>query len=99
VLLWAVFNVFFTIGSLPLNLVYIGIFVTVQGAFTLLAANYFLVADGKTETAAAVSGFLFELSFDADGACAGRNGSRRLRLRVGHAGILHPSESDVSRGA
>ena len=46
-------NLFFTIGSLPLNLVYIGIFVTVQGAFTLVSAAYFLTADGAAETAKA----------------------------------------------
>lgn len=51
---WAVFNIFFLIGSLPLNLVYIGIFFTVQMAFTLLAAYYFLLADGKTDMASAV---------------------------------------------
>jgi uncharacterized protein len=36
VLMWAVLNVFFLIGSLPLNLVYIGIFFTVEMAFTLV---------------------------------------------------------------
>lgn len=51
---WAVFNLFFLIGSLPLNLVYIGIFLTVQLAFTLVAASYFLTADGKASQAAAV---------------------------------------------
>lgn len=45
---------FFLIGSLPLNLVYAGIFFTVQGAFTLVAAGYFLKADGEVETATAV---------------------------------------------
>ena len=54
VLLWAVFNFFFLIGSLPLNLVYIGIFATVQMAFTLVAAGYFLKADGEAERSAAV---------------------------------------------
>lgn len=49
--MWAVFNVFFTIGSLPLNLVYIGIFGTVQGAFTLVAAAYFVAADGNADLA------------------------------------------------
>lgn len=42
---WAVWNVFFLLGSLPLNLVYIGIFFTVQMAFTLVAASYFAAAD------------------------------------------------------
>lgn len=40
---------FFLIGSLPLNLVYIGIFFFVQLAFTLIAASYFAAADGSTE--------------------------------------------------
>ena len=52
-IVWAVLNLFFTIGSLPLNLVYIGIFVTVQGAFTLVSAAYFLTADGAAEAAQA----------------------------------------------
>ena len=51
---WAVWNVFFLIGSLPLNLVYIGIFFTVEMAFTLVAAAYFLAADGKADQAKAV---------------------------------------------
>ncbi|KXT15550.1 hypothetical protein AC579_6534 [Pseudocercospora musae] len=55
VLMWAVWNLFFLLGSLPLNLVYIGIFFTVQMAFILVAAAYFLVADGKTETAGALN--------------------------------------------
>ncbi|KAK4495051.1 hypothetical protein PRZ48_013378 [Zasmidium cellare] len=54
VLMWAVWNLFFLLGSLPLNLVYIAIFFTVQMAFTLVAAGYFLKADGATETATAV---------------------------------------------
>jgi succinate-acetate transporter protein len=48
---WAVLNIFFLLGSLPLNLVYIGIFFTVQMAFTLVAAKYFLLADGLTVVA------------------------------------------------
>ena len=51
---WAVLNLFFLLGSLPLNLVYIGIFFTVQMAFTLVAAQYFLAADGYTAMATAV---------------------------------------------
>jgi uncharacterized protein len=51
---WAVLNLFFLLGSLPLNLVYIGIFFTVQMAFTLVAASYFLTADGKADQAVAV---------------------------------------------
>ncbi|WPH01811.1 Hypothetical protein R9X50_00466500 [Acrodontium crateriforme] len=54
VLMWAVWNIFFLIGSLPLNLVYIGIFFTVQLAFTLVSASYFLTADGLVAEAAAV---------------------------------------------
>lgn len=52
---WAVFNFFFLIGSAPLNFVYFGIFFTVQLAFTLVSAGYFLTADGFTETATAVN--------------------------------------------
>ncbi|KAF6230849.1 hypothetical protein HO173_010965 [Letharia columbiana] len=51
VLMWAVWNFFFLLGSLPLNLVYIGIFFTVQMAFTLVAASYFATADGHAGTA------------------------------------------------
>lgn len=54
VLMWAVLNLFFLLGSLPLNLVYIGIFFTVQMAFTLVSASYFLTADGKATQAVAV---------------------------------------------
>ncbi|KAI9711597.1 MAG: hypothetical protein M1812_007119 [Candelaria pacifica] len=46
VLMWAVFNIFFMIGSLSINLVYFGIFVTVELAFVLVAASYFATADG-----------------------------------------------------
>ena len=49
--MWAVWNVFFLIGSLPLNLIYFGIFLTVQLAFTLVAAAYFLAADGNAAAA------------------------------------------------
>ena len=52
--MWAVWNLFFLLGSLPLNLVYIGIFFTVQGAFTLVAAAYFCFAEGNMETGKAV---------------------------------------------
>ncbi|GIZ38406.1 hypothetical protein CKM354_000182300 [Cercospora kikuchii] len=52
VLMWAVWNVFFLIGSLSINLVFIGIFATVQGAFTLVAAGYFLKADGSSQATA-----------------------------------------------
>lgn len=50
-ILWAVWNLFFLIGSLPLNLVYIGIFFTVEMAFVLVAAAYFATADGHATTA------------------------------------------------
>ena len=52
--MWAVLNIFFLIGSLPLNLIFIGIFFTVEMAFTLVAASYFLTADGKASQAEAV---------------------------------------------
>ncbi|KAF1819128.1 uncharacterized protein K489DRAFT_363458 [Dissoconium aciculare CBS 342.82] len=55
VLMWSVWNFFFLIGSLPINLVYIGIFFTVQMAFTLVSAGYFLLADGHTATAKVVN--------------------------------------------
>ncbi|KAF7909070.1 hypothetical protein BELL_0043g00210 [Botrytis elliptica] len=54
VLLWSVFNLFFLIGSLPINLVYIAIFFFVQLAFTLVSASYFCAADGNVATAAAL---------------------------------------------
>lgn len=47
--MWSVFNFFFLIGSAPLNLVYFGIFFTVQLAFTFVSAAYFLAADGLVE--------------------------------------------------
>jgi succinate-acetate transporter protein len=52
---WSVFNLFFLIGSAPLNVVYFGIFFTVQLAFTLVSAGYFLTADGLVDTAVAVN--------------------------------------------
>ena len=39
-------NLFFLIGALPLNLIYVRIFFTLQLAFTLIAASYFANADG-----------------------------------------------------
>ena len=45
--MWAVLNIFFLIGSLPLNLVFIGIFFFVEMAFILVSATYFLTADGS----------------------------------------------------
>jgi len=50
-LVWSVWNFFFLIGSLPLNVVYIGIFLTVQLAFTLVSAGYFVAADGNAALA------------------------------------------------
>ncbi|KAM0708314.1 hypothetical protein Q7P35_004965 [Cladosporium inversicolor] len=55
VLMWSVFNFFFLVGSAPLNVVYFGIFFTVQLAFTLVSAGYFLNADGLVDTAVAVN--------------------------------------------
>lgn len=52
--MYAVWNIFFLIGSLPLNLVYIGIFFTVQLAFTLIAASYFAAADGAQSSSIAL---------------------------------------------
>jgi succinate-acetate transporter protein len=49
VLMWTVFNTFFLIASLPINLVYIGIFGFVELAFGLVAASYFAAADGKAD--------------------------------------------------
>ena len=37
----------FLIASLPTNLVYIGIFFTVDVAFVLVASSYFAAADGN----------------------------------------------------
>ncbi|KAI9791136.1 MAG: hypothetical protein M1833_001695 [Piccolia ochrophora] len=54
VLLWAVFNLFFLIASLTINLVYIGIFLTVELAFILVAASAFAAADGRTRAATAL---------------------------------------------
>lgn len=54
VLMWAVLNLFFFIGSIPINLVYIGIFGTVELAFALIAASYFALADGKDAQATAL---------------------------------------------
>ncbi|EGP82765.1 unnamed protein product [Zymoseptoria tritici ST99CH_1A5] len=53
-LMWSVWNFFFLIGSLPLNLVFIGIFLTVQLAFTILSAGYFVTADGNAALATAL---------------------------------------------
>ncbi|CZT52987.1 related to Y.lipolytica GPR1 protein and Fun34p [Rhynchosporium secalis] len=55
VLMWTVLNTFFLIGSLPINLVYIGIFFFVELAFGLVSASYFARADGLTDTATALA--------------------------------------------
>ncbi|KAF1848913.1 uncharacterized protein K460DRAFT_279598 [Cucurbitaria berberidis CBS 394.84] len=52
-MLWTVFALTFLIASLPTNLVYIGIFFTVEFGFMLVAASYFAAADGHA--AASVS--------------------------------------------
>ncbi|QSZ28932.1 hypothetical protein DSL72_003439 [Monilinia vaccinii-corymbosi] len=51
-IVWSVLNLFFLIGSLPSNLVYIGIYFFVELSFTLVSASSFCAADGNTATAA-----------------------------------------------
>ncbi|KAM5355041.1 hypothetical protein ACJ41O_001687 [Fusarium nematophilum] len=51
VLIWAVLDIFFMIGSLPINLVSFGIFTTIFLCFTFDAASNFALADGKKEIA------------------------------------------------
>ncbi|RFU76339.1 gpr1 fun34 yaah [Trichoderma arundinaceum] len=53
VLMWAVFNIFFLVASFRINVVYIGIFLTIELGFTLVAASYFALADGDIEIAIA----------------------------------------------
>lgn len=53
--MWTVLNTFFLIGSLPINLVYIGIFFFVELAFGFVAASYFAAADGNAGTATALA--------------------------------------------
>ncbi|KAL3419898.1 hypothetical protein PVAG01_08397 [Phlyctema vagabunda] len=53
-IMWAVLNLFFFLGSLPINLVYIGIFGFVEICFTLVAASYFATADGALDTGIAL---------------------------------------------
>ncbi|KAL2065274.1 hypothetical protein VTL71DRAFT_2943 [Oculimacula yallundae] len=55
VLMWTVLNTFFLIGSLPINLVYIGIFFFVELAFGFVAASYFAAADGYPGTQKALA--------------------------------------------
>ena len=45
---------FFLIATLPINLVYIGIFFTVELAFGLVAASYFAAADGHSAASIAL---------------------------------------------
>ncbi|KAH6873877.1 GPR1/FUN34/yaaH family-domain-containing protein [Thelonectria olida] len=54
VLIWAVLDIFFMLGSLPINLVSFGIFATIFLCFTLDAASNFALADGKGDTAKAL---------------------------------------------
>ncbi|CAG8955118.1 hypothetical protein HYFRA_00007133 [Hymenoscyphus fraxineus] len=54
VLMWSVLNLFFLFGSLPTNLVYIGIFFFVEMAFVLIAGSYFATADGHASAATAL---------------------------------------------
>ncbi|KAH8667605.1 GPR1/FUN34/yaaH family-domain-containing protein [Tricladium varicosporioides] len=54
VLMWAVLNIFFLFGSLPINLVYIGIFFFVELTFSLVAGSYFATADGNLKIAEAL---------------------------------------------
>ncbi|KAF2034776.1 hypothetical protein EK21DRAFT_55766 [Setomelanomma holmii] len=62
-ILWTVFALTFLIGSLPTNLVYIGIFFTVEFGFLLVAASYFAAADGHLNSSVALKkgggGFCF----------------------------------------
>lgn len=55
VLMWTVLNTFFLLGSIPINLVYIGIFGFVELSFALIAASYFAIADGNASSGAALS--------------------------------------------
>lgn len=51
---WTVFDLAFLIASLPTNLVYIGIFFTVDLGFLTVAASYFAEADGHHGSAIAL---------------------------------------------
>ncbi|KAH8804464.1 GPR1/FUN34/yaaH family-domain-containing protein [Xylogone sp. PMI_703] len=53
-LIWAVFNLFFLIASLAINVVYICIFFTIELCLCLEAASYFAMADGEEATGAAL---------------------------------------------
>lgn len=95
VLMWAVFNMFFLIGSLPINLVYIGIFVFVEIAFTLIAAGYFAAADGNVSQSTAI--------FKAGGASAfiagmlGYYTVGHLMCQVAFGGFFRWPMGDTSR--
>ncbi|KAI1394415.1 GPR1/FUN34/yaaH family-domain-containing protein [Hypoxylon trugodes] len=54
VLIWAVLDVFFLIASVSFNIVYIGIFLTVELCFALDASSYFALADGNLAASAAL---------------------------------------------
>ncbi|KAH7077154.1 GPR1/FUN34/yaaH family-domain-containing protein [Paraphoma chrysanthemicola] len=62
-ILWTVFCLVFLVASLPTNLVYIGIFFTVELGFLLVASSYFAAADGHPNSSAALKkgggGFCF----------------------------------------
>lgn len=45
--MWTVFVLTFLVASLPTNLVYIGIFFTVELGFLFVGASYFAEADGN----------------------------------------------------
>ncbi|RSL58024.1 hypothetical protein CEP54_008007 [Fusarium duplospermum] len=54
VLIWAVFNLFFLIASIQLNLVYICIFINIELCLVFDASSYFALADGNTSTSTAL---------------------------------------------
>jgi succinate-acetate transporter protein len=60
---WTVFVLVFLIASLPTNLIYIGIFFTVELGFLTVAISYFAEADGHHIAAVALKmaggGFCF----------------------------------------
>jgi succinate-acetate transporter protein len=60
---WTVFVLVFLIASLPTNLIYIGIFFTVELGFLTVAISYFAEADGHHIAAIALKkaggGFCF----------------------------------------
>ena len=62
-LVWTVLTLTFLIASLPTNLVFIGIFFTVELGFLLVSASYFAAGDGHPNSALALKkgggGFCF----------------------------------------